>query len=1044
MSGQYPHPNATSQFSRQHGPPHHLPPAPAGQYCPPQGPSQRIHSTPQHWPHPTHNTGLNTVGGGLVYGSPHLSGYGIPSRNQPWPKPSENRYALPSGGGNSMYNLQMQLPPVVESRLTGDYNQEETIDLSSHSISVERRDKDLLKNGDMLENPVVKSDVGGKITGSVVNGESGESSSFKSETHFSEKDASVSVIAHNPLSDILNCSKSEKMDCDVNKNEDSSAIAECSGKQLATELNQSQSSMVLGYSNIRSHDFFKKIINTDIECPKALISESLSVKSPEFSDTKCIGNVGLRSSEIFSDSGNMSCTSVNTSENLSIRDTNLQVPEMFNLKNSDNTIQPSEYCSQNNLNINLQHQSNIKNVDNIYTDPFNAYVLKNKVDGLTSNITEPITTNIDKTSSNDASSVEPFTNLSLSSDSNTKPIEKINEGATAAVVADNSLLNISKFSENIGNKENDVPDTLYEKSTEIKNTVALEDSVPKSDCLQNITKMSTDWESPNHTAENVESILENMFNTQEDSSIQTSKSVIVNNETKPLLDDLSIEKPKINLPMKEEDLAKTLLEETHIKEEKHEKMDTTNSISGSVNIDVKDENVEMHSKIDEIKDNVPDTLVDPIPDQSSILNPVLEDEKQSRNPTESTHLEVTTNINSEKNPFIEVESELEKMFAGIVEPTDQANNESKISSAAEMEIELKKTFINKRSVNRRKANGRKSFDNNMLVSEGKKRNKRMSDGDGRKIKKPKLESGWDSPSGKKGKSFQKDISNDSGSGVNKSKGPFIHIEGFKENPVNVIVVNSGVRPEDEEGSEKAISRRKHSNYQRTEGRCARSRGAGLYSSTLSSRYDAHTADTTWICVFCKQGPHCEGGLGGQPAGDLFGPYRISSIPPDDLLSSISDKDIVEEQKKRGGGKQQSLRASGGADSFIQKMARKNKRLSLDEPESVLGMTLIPGETKDSGYEVWTHEQCATWAPGVYIVGSKLVGIEEAVWAAAKTICNQCGDTGAGLGCVIRNCTPRVHYGCALLCSWHLDQDTYIAKCNHHRTRYLTSGMLRPS
>lgn len=57
------------------------------------------------------------------------------------------------------------------------------------------------------------------------------------------------------------------------------------------------------------------------------------------------------------------------------------------------------------------------------------------------------------------------------------------------------------------------------------------------------------------------------------------------------------------------------------------------------------------------------------------------------------------------------------------------------------------------------------------------------------------------------------------------------------------------------------------------GKAARPRGTGLYSSTLSSRYDAQTADTTWICVFCKRGPHCEGGLGGQPAGDLFGPYR---------------------------------------------------------------------------------------------------------------------------------------------------------------------------
>lgn len=44
---------------------------------------------------------------------------------------------------------------------------------------------------------------------------------------------------------------------------------------------------------------------------------------------------------------------------------------------------------------------------------------------------------------------------------------------------------------------------------------------------------------------------------------------------------------------------------------------------------------------------------------------------------------------------------------------------------------------------------------------------------------------------------------------------------------------------------------------------------GIYSSTLSNKYDADTADSTWICIFCKRGPHRKG------LGDLFGPYIIS-------------------------------------------------------------------------------------------------------------------------------------------------------------------------
>lgn len=44
---------------------------------------------------------------------------------------------------------------------------------------------------------------------------------------------------------------------------------------------------------------------------------------------------------------------------------------------------------------------------------------------------------------------------------------------------------------------------------------------------------------------------------------------------------------------------------------------------------------------------------------------------------------------------------------------------------------------------------------------------------------------------------------------------------------------------------------------------------GMHSSTLSNRYDADTTDSSWICVFCKCGPHKLG------LGDLFGPYLVS-------------------------------------------------------------------------------------------------------------------------------------------------------------------------
>lgn len=99
--------------------------------------------------------------------------------------------------------------------------------------------------------------------------------------------------------------------------------------------------------------------------------------------------------------------------------------------------------------------------------------------------------------------------------------------------------------------------------------------------------------------------------------------------------------------------------------------------------------------------------------------------------------------------------------------------------------------------------------------------------------------------------------------------------------------------------------------------------SGMFSSTLSARYDAHTTDRTWICVFCKNGPHCSVG-GGGTSGDLFGPYLLT--PPDKLDvngdGSADERDITEEQKRSGGRNKRSLRGAHMVEQFCQKMSRK--------------------------------------------------------------------------------------------------------------------------
>lgn len=40
---------------------------------------------------------------------------------------------------------------------------------------------------------------------------------------------------------------------------------------------------------------------------------------------------------------------------------------------------------------------------------------------------------------------------------------------------------------------------------------------------------------------------------------------------------------------------------------------------------------------------------------------------------------------------------------------------------------------------------------------------------------------------------------------------------------------------------------------------------------------------------------------------------------------------------------------------------------------------------EGGYEVWLHAQCAEWAPGLCIIGTQVVGLDDAVWAAVRTV-----------------------------------------------------------
>ncbi|XP_067006189.2 uncharacterized protein CG5098 isoform X2 [Anabrus simplex] len=473
-----------------------------------------------------------------------------------------------------------------------------------------------------------------------------------------------------------------------------------------------------------------------------------------------------------------------------------------------------------------------------------------------------------------------------------------------------------------------------------------------------------------------------------------------------------------------------------------------------------------------------------------------------------------------KNAFIEVETELEKMFAGIVE-TDENIDPHKVedtSSPISMEVspttkaletlttlgsvslETKPASSIKRGRPKGSRNGKRRssesiFGPSSTDSTPKKKKKQQKrpfdDSPGtsqlKKVKRSKLFQGENSSNSrdspilkKKGSlkseaAFSRDqaqgtVSYDSGSNTSssRSRGPVIHVEGPKENPYYVTVINAPSRGEDEEGNEKGgtkkqtsgTARRKNAGYPSDleyRGKVSRASGKslGLFSSTLSARYDAHTTDPTWICVFCKRGPHSALGQGGLGSGDLFGPYLVGKEKAEDggtgspfigCEPSADEKDITEEQK-RGGKNKRSLRGAEMVEQFRQKMSKKVRRSASIDNTPVLGMVPISptGSGKDEAcFEVWVHEECAVWAAGVHLVGSRIVGLQEAVWGAVRVLCSKCGEGGANVGCVRRGCEWRLHYGCALSQGWDLDEEAYIARCNQHKNGNNPSESVLPT
>ncbi|KAK5641315.1 hypothetical protein RI129_009862 [Pyrocoelia pectoralis] len=475
----------------------------------------------------------------------------------------------------------------------------------------------------------------------------------------------------------------------------------------------------------------------------------------------------------------------------------------------------------------------------------------------------------------------------------------------------------------------------------------------------------------------------------------------------------------------------------------------------------------------------PDSYTDKVELQSqSIQKPISVSVIKSKEKEVTTSPVIQTPAQkkmTDTNSFVEVENKLEEMFAGITDdnidsPKMELNYEdSKMLELDETKTEdtLVKLDVNvdttsglndsvtstsndlctqnshKRVIKQKSSKARRSSESTTDFSPKKKKgSKKLKTEEtvGKiKINCKKIKSKVSTKPILTKADLVKDVyAYDSGSNASssRSRGPFIQIRGPRESPISVNVVNT---PTNDEDTEKKVNKSKKY-HDDTEYR-HKVRSRGLHCSTLSNKYDAQTRDATWICVFCKRGPHAtDPHLSGPsrfnaniqipPPGDLFGPYIITTDsseyqrrlddPYDQqfkskkvsrAISSVTINKVISKKSKRK-----------HSDSY-------DSRSSFEGNEDVyLGIT----ETKDKVYEVWAHENCIVWSPGVYLVGPKIIGLEEAVWTSCNVTCIQCRYRGANVCCIKRGCVSVVHVGCAVSAEWDLDEDNYKAMCVAHK------------
>lgn len=249
-------------------------------------------------------------------------------------------------------------------------------------------------------------------------------------------------------------------------------------------------------------------------------------------------------------------------------------------------------------------------------------------------------------------------------------------------------------------------------------------------------------------------------------------------------------------------------------------------------------------------------------------------------------------VDQKDRRFEDVEIKLEEMFAGIDDDIDQTKvKNTKAVACKEVRVEIENLgsldtiatkFENgkksKKKVHKKTLNSSSTSDD--TDHKTKKTVKRLPKSKTKKVKGKKnskpVKSTATVADNKKTKIKEETLDT-----VSKFRGPFIHVK----NDGSSNVVNAPITEEIAENKLKVKKTLINQNQN------DRNKIRGLHISTLSMKYDASTTDKTWMCVFCKMGPHKFG------LGDLFGPYILSTTCEDFALSQVDPAEDAFKSKK---------------------------------------------------------------------------------------------------------------------------------------------------